>query len=123
MTKTTTKTRDAAAGITTKRSSKWPALEKKFLNEHPTCAACGSSKSLNVHHMKPFHLHPELELEPTNLITLCMDKTTECHIKLGHGGDFKAYNPNVEKDVAEVKSNITVLKEVAITAKANRLFE
>ena len=119
----TTKIRDAAAGITTKRSSKWPALEKKFLKENPACAACGSLTDLNVHHMKPFHLHPELELEPTNLITLCMGKTTECHIKLGHGGDFKAYNPNVEEDVAEVKKNIKVLNEVATTARANRLFE
>ena len=118
-----TKTRDAAAGITTKRSSKWPALENKFLKEHSTCAACGSSNRLNVHHMKPFHLHPESELEPTNLITLCMNKTTECHIKLGHGGDFKAYNPYVEEDVAEVKKNIKVLNEVATTARARRLFE
>ena len=119
----TTKARDSAAGITTKRSSKWSALEKNFLKQHPACAACGSSNRLNVHHIKPFHLHPELELEPTNLITLCMDKTNECHIRLGHGGDFKAYNPYVEEDVAEVKNNIKVLNEVVTTARARRLFE
>jgi 5-methylcytosine-specific restriction endonuclease McrA len=119
----TAKTRDAAAGIIAKRSSKWPALEKKFLKEHSTCAACGSTLKLNVHHKKPFHLHPELELDPANLITLCMDPKTECHIKLGHGNDFKAYNPNVVEDVAIVKKNIKLLQEVAITAKTNRLFE
>jgi 5-methylcytosine-specific restriction endonuclease McrA len=118
---TVTKNRDVHAEITAKRSSKWPALEKKFKQENPTCAACGSTLNLNVHHKKPFHLHPELELEPTNLITLCMDPKTECHIKLGHGDDFRAYNPNVVEDVAKIKADISILNEVAAVAKTNRL--
>ena len=109
-----------------KRSDKWPAVEHAHLKQFPTCASCGSTTKLNVHHKYPFHLHPELELDPTNLITLCMDPATECHIKVGHGDNFKAYNPDVEPDaeyVSEHKDNLQkVLTEVAANAKKKRLF-
>ena len=113
--------RDAHAGIEKKRSSHWPVVERAHLKEQPVCVACGSSEKLNVHHMKPFHLFPELELEPTNLITLCMSDN-HCHILLGHGDNFKAYNPNVKEDVDKVHSNIKLLTETAEEAKKNRLF-
>ena len=118
-----TEVRDAQAKIQAKRSPHWPTVEHAFRKDHPVCAACGSSENLNVHHMKPFHLFPQLELEPTNLITLCMDPKMECHIKLGHGGNFKAYNPNVQEDVATVHANVQLLNETAIKSKKNRLFE
>jgi len=112
---------DRLNGILKKRSSEWPKVEKEFRVKHPVCEACGSSKNLNVHHKKPFHLYPELELEPSNLITLCMDK--ECHLKLGHGGDWKAYNPHVVEDVDKVKKDINMLAEAAQHAEKSRLFE
>src|ERR1035437_3913742 len=81
-------------GISAKRSGKWPTVEKHFKESNSTCAACGSKNRLNIHHILPFHVHPELELDPNNLITLCMD-TKECHLKIGHCGSFKTYNPNI----------------------------
>lgn len=87
-------------GVDAKRSSHWPTVEKHFREAHPSCAACGSTNRLNVHHCKPFHLDPELELDPSNLITLCMD-TKECHLHIGHGGSFKQYNPQVREMAAE----------------------
>ena len=119
--KYTTEQRDKAAGITKARSSHWPKIEKDFLSKNPVCAACQTVNHLQVHHIKPFHLHPELELEETNLITLCMDK--ECHIKLGHGGDWKAYNPNVLIDVETVHNDVNLLMETAELAKQKRLYE
>ena len=118
-----TAVRDKHVGHGKERSPHWPAVEHAHLKEQPTCAACGGDKNLNVHHKKPFHLYPELELEPTNLITLCMDGDKDCHIKLGHGGSFKAYNPNVEPDVAEVKASFSMelLTETAVKAKKARL--
>jgi len=113
--------RDAHAKIETKRSPHWPTVEHNHIKSNPLCAACGGTEHLNVHHKKPFHLFPELELEPTNLITLCMDGDKDCHIKLGHGGSFKAYNPNVEEDVQKVKENFSLLNEFSIKAKQNRL--
>jgi hypothetical protein len=77
------------------------------------------------HHKKPYHLHPELELDPNNLITLCMENL--CHIDIGHGDSFKAYNPNVAEDASTVLANKEQLKrilaEVSVKAKQQRLFE
>jgi 5-methylcytosine-specific restriction endonuclease McrA len=115
--------RDAHVGHGMERSPHWPTVQHKHLKKFPTCAACGGGLNLNVHHKKPFHLFPELELEPTNLITLCMDGEKDCHIKLGHGSNFKAYNPNVVEDVATVKANFSIelLNETAVVAKKARL--
>ena len=84
------------------RSSQWAALEKKHLAEHPTCAACGGKEHLAVHHIRPFHLFPELELDPENLITLCEGSTCNCHLFFGHLGDFKSWNPNIKADAARM---------------------
>jgi hypothetical protein len=85
------------------RSSKWDSIRSDFLKANPVCAACESNKKLQVHHIMPFHIHPELELEESNLITLCMDEN-ECHLYIGHGDSFKCYNPNVKIDSENFKS-------------------
>jgi len=89
-----------------KRSSHWPSVRKLFLADEPECAACGGAKKLEVHHKKPFHLQPDLELDPKNLITLCEAGTggINCHLAIGHLGDFKKFNPNVEDDAAAWKA-------------------
>lgn len=103
---------DALAGKpAVPRSPKWPAVEKAHLEKEPTCQVCGGKKALNVHHKKPFHLFKALELDPTNLITLCNDK--RCHITFGHGGDFKAWNANVERDVTLARTMIRNRKYAA----------
>ena len=76
------------------RSPHWDSVRKTFIQAHPSCEACGSLKKLQVHHILPFHLCPELELDTSNLITLCMDNN-ECHLEIGHGGSFKSFNPYV----------------------------
>jgi 5-methylcytosine-specific restriction protein A len=86
-----------------KRSSLWSKARKDFLAKNPNCAVCGASKGkLEVHHIKPFHLHPELELDPTNFITLCENKNdgVNCHLLFGHLGSFKSLNENVVSDAA-----------------------
>ena len=115
--------RDAHVGHGAERSSHWPTVQHNHIKLFPTCAACGGDVNLNVHHKQPFHLYPELELESTNLITLCMDGDKDCHIKLGHGGNFKAYNPQVESHVEAVKQQFSVelLNETAVKSKAVRL--
>lgn len=115
-----TEHRDAHVGHGMERSPKWPHVQKLHLKLEPTCAACGTTKKLNVHHKKPFHLFPELELDLHNLITLCMDK--ECHIKIGHGDDFKHYNPDVDEDASKVLADQTLFEEVAAHAEKKRLF-
>ncbi len=87
-----------------KRSSKWPAVRKKHLEEHPTCAACGNDKihELQVHHVKMFNKHPDLELCPENLITVCEASGAKiCHLYLAHLGSWKRCNPNIREMAAE----------------------
>ena len=109
-------------GVSAKRSTHWPTVEKHFKEAHSTCAACGSSKNLNVHHCMPFHLDPTMELNPTNLITLCMDEK-ECHLHIGHGGSFKQYNPEVRKMAAEALAHPAkfdaLVKEAMAVRKVN----
>jgi formate dehydrogenase assembly factor FdhD len=85
----------------TARSSKWPKVREEHLKKNNVCAVCGGDKKLEVHHKKPFHLHPELELEPSNLVTLCeaLNKGLNCHLLIGHLGNYKNMNPDVDKDV------------------------
>lgn len=106
-------------GISAKRSDKWPTVEKHFRAEHPTCAACGGKDRLNVHHCMPFHLDPSKELDPTNLITLCMGEK-ECHLHIGHGGSFKQYNPNVRQDAADALAHPAKFDAIVKRAEANR---
>lgn len=86
------------------RSPHWVKTEHEHLRTNPTCAACTGTDHVQVHHVQPFHLHPELELDPTNLMTLCMGPK-ECHLQLGHGGDFRKYNPLVRTSVTAARAN------------------
>lgn len=106
-------------GVSAKRSGKWPTVEKHFLEQHPECEACGSKTRLNVHHIKPFHEFPKDELDPTNLITLCMSRK-ECHLQIGHIGDFKKYNSNVVDDCAKIRKHPDQEKEIIADAKARK---
>jgi 5-methylcytosine-specific restriction protein A len=85
------------------RSGKWVTVRKHHLEQFPTCTVCGGTKNINVHHIQPFHLQPELELEPTNLLTLCEgNPNLNCHLVIGHSFNFKGYNPDVIKDAQEL---------------------
>lgn len=110
--------REHAKKIT--RSSKWAGVRKAVLAANPVCECCGSDRLLQVHHRVPFHLRPELELEPKNLIVLCMDKP-ECHLLIGHGDNFKRYNPYVTADCMNVRAKSITLVEAVTLAKRNAL--
>ena len=103
------------------RSPKWNELRKNTLLHNPGCQACGSITNLQVHHIQPFHLKPELELESKNLIVLCMGKN-ECHLLLGHGDNFKKYNPYIVADTKNIRSGSISLEEACTTARKNALF-
>ena len=81
-----------------KRSSQWPKIRAKHLLRESRCMVCGTSKKLNVHHCLPYHLRPDLELDPSNLITLCESTDGGCHLMFGHLGSFTSWNPSVRGD-------------------------
>ena len=84
------------------RSGHWPTVRAAYLKDHPVCAVCGGTEKLEVHHQKPFHTHPDLELDPTNFITLCEANKDgfDCHLAVGHLGSFKSWNVNVIFDAS-----------------------
>lgn len=92
------------------RSGRWPTARRNHLLKFPNCQVCGEAKlKVEVHHVKPFHLHPELELDPDNLITLCesMHNGVSCHQLFGHLGDFHSVNKDVRQDAKEWAEKIT----------------
>lgn len=91
------------------RSGSWPRVRREHLATNPGCIACGRSKEVEVHHEKPFHEHPELELEPSNLVTLCADP---CHFVFGHLLNWKRSNPFVREDAARYRERIASIDSV-----------
>lgn len=96
------------APLSAKRSGKWPTVRSKHLLLNDKCAVCGSVKSLEVHHIVPFHVDPSKELDPNNLITLCETKNNgvNCHLLFGHLGNYKCYNNTVLYDAAQWNSKL-----------------
>lgn len=86
------------------RSSQWKKVRQEHLKEFSKCAVCGKTKDLEVHHIQPVHLKPELELDPENLITLC---SNSCHLLFGHLMDFKSWNPKIIEDALAFKNRIS----------------
>lgn len=82
------------------RSGQWPRVRAEHLEKEPRCAACGGSENVQCHHIRPFHLHPELELEPSNILSLCEKPSRNCHFAHGHSFSWKAWNPHVVEDAA-----------------------
>lgn len=76
------------------RSSKWEKVRNEHLKQEPKCAICETDNEIEVHHIKPFHVYPDLELESSNLITLCRTH----HYDIAHLRDWSAYNPNIKID-------------------------
>ena len=81
------------------RSPLWSKTKREFEKKNSKmCSVCGGEKEVQLHHIKPFHLHPELELEHTNLIWLCEAPNRNCHLNMGHLNSFHSYNVDIKKD-------------------------
>lgn len=93
------------------RSGRWPKRRKDYLRTHHNCAACSRYKKrhmLEVHHITPFHIAPELELKESNLITLCR----RCHLLLGHLNNWRHHNPSILWDATTLLESIDYAKEL-----------
>ena len=87
---------------TIKRSRDWPAVRLRHLKMQPCCQICGGVTNLEVHHITPVSAFggKALELEPSNLITLCDGSrfSFSCHLVFGHHGHWKRHNPHIKVD-------------------------
>ena len=92
------------------RSPKWPEVMHAFRAEHPNCVICGkggNDQEINIHHVRPYHLFPELELDPSNLITLCNHSLH--HLWFGHYGNFRlGYNLAIREDALEFAAKMAL---------------
>lgn len=96
------------------RSPRWPGVRAVHLGRQPRCAACGSAKSVQVHHIRPYHLFPALELDPTNLLTLCTGRQScNCHLTFGHLGDWEHFNYDVVEDAARYLARLREVRNHA----------
>ena len=86
------------------RSGKWPTVRAAWLKDHNSCAACGGDTHLTVHHKQPFSREPSMELDATNLITLCEHPAHNCHFVFGHLCDWTSFNSEVERDCYRYQS-------------------
>lgn len=89
------------------RSPNWRAVREAHLKTQPNCQACGRDRDLDVHHIVPVKDNPDLELEPSNLITLC---GSPCHLVHGHFMSWFRCNPYVVKDCTRYRQRLEASK-------------
>jgi len=82
------------------RSSEWSKVRKQHLKDHPACDACGGTKNLQVHHVRSFATHPELELQDSNFLVLCEGMERNCHRMIGHLNSYLSINETSREDAA-----------------------
>lgn len=85
---------DYLMATTAGRSPRWPALRRRWLASNPACLACGAKDGVEVHHIFPVHVAPNLELDELNLATFCRPH----HLYLAHLGDWDSWNPTCLSD-------------------------
>jgi len=83
----------------------WRKARKMHIEKNSYCIACGyqpkKAKGLDVHHIKPRHVRPDLATDQTNLVTLC--RKYDCHLRIGHWGNYRQkWNPNVVKRLGQI---------------------
>ena len=86
----------------------WQRCRKEFLKKvGKICMACGGKKKIQVHHILPRHIRPDLACDHTNLIVLC---GKGCHLRLGHLGSYFTYNAAIFKVCMFIRRH-SILKE------------
>jgi len=88
------------------RSSRWRYVRRDYLKEHPRCEMCKGKKGLEVHHIRPVHLYPDLEEVVHNLITLCGWRGYSCHFIWGHLKNYKDWNGIIREDAKHLSDRV-----------------
>lgn len=71
------------------RAKGWRRFREANIENY--CRYCDSFVLLELHHIIPFNVAPEKELDKDNVVTLCR----WCHFKLGHFCDWWSWNENI----------------------------
>jgi hypothetical protein len=84
------------------RHSEWHRVRREHIRRNPHCRKCLVLDDLDVHHIHPFHICPERELDPDNLVTLCRRH----HLEDGHLGDWLSWNVSVMEDIDRYRERV-----------------
>ena len=76
---------------------------------------------LNIENMDQ-KFHKVVQSDERKELQTKFNQATNIYV-LGHGGNFKAYNPHCVEDVEKVSHDFSLLTEVAKHARKDRLFE
>lgn len=68
------------------RSSQWEPLSKELKKRWPICCFTGMPTTV-IHHIRPWHLFPELELDENNLAPVA----DWAHLYVAHVGNYSHY--------------------------------
>ena len=69
----------------------WRKVRNEHIEHESCCQMCALTRKLEVHHVQPWHIAPDLRYDLENLITLCR----ECHFRFGHYLNWKLSNPEI----------------------------
>ncbi len=84
-----------------RRHKDWRKVRGEFLKKQNVCQVC-LKKAKQVHHIIPFHINIELELERDNLMTFCRVH----HFWFGHLGSWHSWNENIVEDARIMREKI-----------------
>lgn len=88
-----------------------------YLAAHPVCQFCGKAGGkVEVHHVIPVSVDPTKAADVTNMVTL--HRKPDCHMVVGHLGNFRDYNSNVARVCAvmvdeKTKKKVSLAEEEA----------
>ena len=86
-----------------------------YERDNNSCVDCGSKENIELHHIKPFSLFPELRMVDENAKILCKS----CHVKTDSYGwrfynkNFKDYKKHGEQNTERAKAR-RLLKQTEI---------
>jgi hypothetical protein len=60
----------------------------EYRQAHPRCEWDNCSDQIEVHHIKPISVYPELASDTNNMISLGAKR---CHLVVGHGNNYGKY--------------------------------
>jgi len=80
------------------RHSGWNDFRRTYIKDR--CEVCGSKYFRELHHVIPFTVRPDMELFPSNVVTLCRKH----HFEWGHLFSFKSYNVDINRWILTVKN-------------------
>lgn len=78
------------------RSHEWRYFRN--MNIKDKCEICGSKFFLELHHVFPFHIRPDLELDENNVVTVCRRH----HYEFCHFLNWKKFNIDIKNHIEKI---------------------